>query len=187
MKTKSIIEILSSQNFGKEKDIYLELAGWKHHDLSVVLLIDVSGSMLKMHDSYSRMDHAVSLAVICKEIFEDVSIYATSGNQSKKTCLTEKVPNYSGFALANAIRRGTMALYGDGCFPNTAINFVTHYEVKPDIFILISDGEHDDVGRGFSLKHDIYINMGTNSGPEKYSTFPTIESFFEWLRDLSMN
>lgn len=182
MKYNDIIRQIVNVDYAQEKHLLIDAASFGKIDKSAVILVDVSGSMVNLYGEYSCIDHAKALCVILKEIFEDVAIYAASGNQSKKTTLTEKVPDYFGFALASAISRGTNALFGDGCFPNQSINFISHYEIKPDIFIFISDAEHDTIDKTFSRKYNVHINLGNEQNNNLYSSFRDPESFLKWLK-----
>ena len=69
-----------------------------------VLMIDVSGSMfwagsvsVSAKSDLDRFDAAAALAVLCREICEEVEIYSFSGN-------AVRVPPRRGFALVEAIR-----------------------------------------------------------------------------------
>lgn len=66
-----------------------------------VLLIDVSGSMfgtkISAKSDLDRFDAAAALAILCREICEEVEIYSFSG-------VAVRVPARRGFALVEAIR-----------------------------------------------------------------------------------
>lgn len=186
MSKPSLQNIIESIKNESEKDLLLSLSSFAKIDLDIILMVDVSGSMILESNGVSHINQAVALAVILKEMCETLTIYATGGDDTTQTDITEKVPDYYGIRLANSLKRGIIALKGGGSFPDQAVDHISHYEVKPQLFIFISDGLHDTMPKKFGKKN-AFINLSGTDGPSEFSTFPTVESFLEWLKDLSMS
>lgn len=182
----SVNDIIKAIQSESEKDLLLSLSKFRKTDLDIILLVDVSGSMILEKNGISYIHQATALAVILKEMCETLTIYATGGEDSTQTDITEKVPDYYGIRLANSLKRGIIALKGGGSFPDQAVDHISHYEVKPQLFVFISDGLHDKMPKKFG-KTNAFINLAGTDGPEDFSTFPTIESFLEWLKGISMS
>jgi 60 kDa SS-A/Ro ribonucleoprotein len=82
-----------------ERAMFASLHGQSRLDGKTALLVDVSGSMdakLSARSEMLRMDAAAGLAVLLREIAEEVSVYTFSDN-------LKAVPSRRGFALRDAI------------------------------------------------------------------------------------
>jgi hypothetical protein len=124
-----------------------------------ILLIDNSGSMtwgtLSGRSKMSAIDAACGLAVLAREICEDVRIYAFSNS-------CKIVPDRHGFALADAIKRSVSS---GGTYMESALKHIKNQEGKDaDRIIIITDMQvHDNVGtvpakRGYMLNVSAYKN-----------------------------
>ena len=86
-----------------EQMMFKALEGHEKLAGKTVLLIDVSGSMfgakVSAKSDLDRFDAAAALAVLCREICEEVEIYSYSANGAVR------VPPRRGFALIEAINR----------------------------------------------------------------------------------
>lgn len=84
-----------------ESMMFRSLSSYKKLAGKTKVLIDVSGSMfgtkISEKSDLERFDAAAALAVLCREICEDVEIYSFSNN-------AVRVPARRGFALVEAIR-----------------------------------------------------------------------------------
>lgn len=128
-----------------------------------VLLVDVSGSMdWKMggKSESTRIDAACGLAILAREICEDLTVYSFSSD-------VVKVPTRRGFGLAEAILRSQA--HG-GTALGSAIRSVTSAEQlrRTDRIIVITDEQSNDtVGappcRGYIINVASYKN-GVGSG-----------------------
>ena len=118
-----------------------------------VLLVDISGSMdapLSRRSEMRRNDAAYGLAVLLREIAENVSIYSFSDN-------LVRVPSRSGFALRDAINASQPH---NGTYLGKALAGI---EEKYDRLIVITDEQaHDSVpnpkARGYVINVASYKN-----------------------------
>ncbi|MCX6822124.1 MAG: TROVE domain-containing protein, partial [Candidatus Aenigmarchaeota archaeon] len=90
-----------------EQAMFKNLAGKEKLPGKTVVIVDVSGSMYNTPVSEkSEMDRAkaaCAVAVLARELCENVSIYATAGNDGTRIHKTQLVPSRRGFALSDAI------------------------------------------------------------------------------------
>jgi 60 kDa SS-A/Ro ribonucleoprotein len=113
-----------------------------------VLVIDVSGSMrglLSKQSELDRIDTAAGLAVLARELCDDVAIYATAGNDHSRVHKTEQVPVRDGFALADAIRQKASELGGGGIFLVQAMDYIVRREQAADRVIVLTDEQDCDL------------------------------------------
>jgi len=113
-----------------------------------LLVIDVSGSMagtLSHKSQMSRIDAANGLAILMREQAEDITVYATAGNDGTRVHATDIVPARHGFALADAIQKRTGELGGGGIFLKQCMEYIQKKEKKPfDRVIVITDEQDCD-------------------------------------------
>ena len=170
------------------KEILLALASKPKIDGETLLLVDVSGSMLLAYGQRrSRLDVAIEIAVELKERCESLKIYASGGSDREKTDQTEEVPDYYGEQLDASLRRGIQALGGGGLYARQAIEHISHYELKPDLLIIITD-DTTEIPRAYG-RGNVLINLGK---PFEISDFTGLspEEFPKWLDsylNLNMN
>jgi len=108
-----------------------------------LLLVDVSGSMsgkLSSKSDLTRLDAACALGVLCREIFEDITIATFSER-------TKIVPNRRGMALVEAI---------DNSQPHGRTylkNSLRQFHLKYDRIIVITDEQsHDGITQAYNDK-----------------------------------
>lgn len=142
-----------------------------------VLLVDVSGSMdapLSARSEMQRTDAAFGLAILLREICEDVAVYSFSNE-------TKRVPSRRGFALRDAINSSQAH---QGTYLGQAVRDV---EGTYDRLIVITDEQaHDSVpapnGRGY------VINVASYKNGVGYGKWTHIdgwsESIVEYIREL---
>jgi TROVE domain len=142
-----------------------------------VLLVDVSGSMdaaLSARSEMQRTDAAFGLAILLREICEDVDVYSFSNE-------TKRVPSRRGFALRDAINTSQAH---QGTYLRQAVRDV---EGKYDRLIVITDEQaHDSVpapnGRGY------VINVASYKNGVGYGKWTHIdgwsESVVQYIREL---
>lgn len=120
-----------------------------------LFVIDVSGSMgapLHGKTEMSRVDAACGLAMFIREVCEDVTIYATGGNDYSRTHATEKVPPRNTFALRDAIINSMSKLGGGGIFVYQAMSFIQSKEQNEfDRVLVISDEQDCDNDKSKTL------------------------------------
>lgn len=134
-----------------------------------VLLIDVSGSMnypISSKSEMSRIDAACALAILAREICEDVAIYTFS---SKATL----VPNRRGFALRDAIMRG----FGGSTRLRACMESINQNE-KYDSMIVFTDEQSED-GVGNFNGNGFICNVATNKNGVAYDKAVHINGFSE--------
>ena len=142
-----------------------------------ILLVDVSGSMdasLSARSEMQRTDAAFGLAILLREICEDIEVYSFSNE-------TKRVPSRRGFALRDAINTSQAH---QGTYLGQAVRDV---EGKYDRLIVITDEQaHDSVpapnGRGY------VINVASYKNGVGYGKWTHIdgwsESVVEYIREL---
>lgn len=115
-----------------------------------VLVVDVSGSMyghgnISARSDMSRIDAAAALAAIARERCEEVSIYATAGDDGRRIHATALVPNRQGMALADVIRKREMQnqLGGGGIFLTQCLDFIAKKENSQADRIIVFTDEQD--------------------------------------------
>jgi len=161
-----------------------------------VLVIDVSGSMggrLAQNSELNRIDTAAGLAILAREVCENVAVYATAGNDSTRVHATEQVPSRNGFALADAIRQMAGRLGGGGIFLVQAMNSIAKRETKADRVIVFTDEQDCDLklnpaqANAFG-KHNYLVNVASFKNGIGYGKWTHIdgwsESVIEYIRAL---
>jgi fructose-specific component phosphotransferase system IIB-like protein len=161
MKTERVLpfRFIAAARYAPQWEAELELAMFKSLEGQpklrgkTVLLVDVSGSMdapLSQRSEMRRNDAGYGLAVLLREIAENVSIYSFSDN-------LVRVPNRSGFALRDAINASQPH---NGTYLGKAVSGI---EEKYDRLIVITDEQaHDTVpspkARGYVINVASYKN-----------------------------
>lgn len=124
---------------------------WKKLSGKTILIVDVSGSMgtkLSSKSDFNRMDTAAAMAVLAAELCENVSIYATAGNDYSRVHKTEKVRPYRGFALSKEILDKASKLGGGGIFTKQCLEYIKTQEKEiPDRIIVFSDSQDCDISK----------------------------------------
>jgi hypothetical protein len=135
-----------------------------------VLLVDTSPSMAKpisAKSDLSRMDAAFGLAVLCRELCEDVEICAFSSECTM-------VPPRRGFALADAIRT---AVPSNGTLLGKAVAAVSG---RYDRLVCITDEESQDaVPNPDAGKANYLINVATSKNGIGYGPWVHIDGWSE--------
>lgn len=180
----------------EEQMDYLLLKSIQEKKISgkTVVVIDVSGSMYGSPvSSKSDMDRALaacSLGAIAREVFEDVSVYATAGNDGTRQHKTELVPNRHGMALVDAIYGLCRPLGGGGIFLTPVCRWLEEREKDVERMIVITD-EQDcaidgkdspNIAKPFG-KHNYLINVSTNKNGIGYGAWTHIDGWSESVID----
>lgn len=114
-----------------------------------VLVIDTSGSMgapLSGKSELNRMDAAAALAILAREMCEEVVIYATAGSDGARKHATMLIPPRRGFALSqyitgNEVRR---KIGGGGIFLVQVMDYIAEKEKNNTVDrVLVFTDEQD--------------------------------------------
>jgi len=139
------------------------------------LLIDTSGSMsrtLSSNSESTRLDAACGLAILARELFEDVEIYTFS-----KTI--RQVPSRRGFALRDAIINSQPHL---DTYLGAAVNKLNN--IGYDRLIVFSDEESGDtVGKPIINSKSYMINIASGQYGVGYGDWTRINGFSESVLD----
>jgi 60 kDa SS-A/Ro ribonucleoprotein len=112
-----------------------------------VLVIDVSGSMGGMISGKSelqRFDAAAALAMLLREVCEEVAIYCTAGSDCTRIHKTKLIPSRSGFALRDSVKQCYEELGGGGIFLVQSMDYVLDKEKSADRLIVLTDEQDCD-------------------------------------------
>jgi 60 kDa SS-A/Ro ribonucleoprotein len=161
-----------------------------------VLVVDVSGSMqgrLAGNSELDRIDTAAGLAILVREICEDVVVYATAGNDRTRIHATEQVPSRKGLALADAIRKSAGQLGGGGIFLVQGMDYIVQREKRADRVIVFTDEQDCDLklnpaqANAFG-QHNYLVNVASFKNGIGYGKWTHIdgwsESVIEYIRAL---
>jgi len=141
---------IAAAKYGPKFEAHLEAAMFKclegHGKLKgkTVLLVDVSGSMdapVSRKSDLQRVDAGAALAMLLREVCEDVVIYTFSDREAL-------IPTRRGFALAEAIVKSQPH---SGTYLGRSASAVATREYDADRVIVITDEQsHDHVGNPFA-------------------------------------
>ena len=116
-----------------------------------VLIVDCSGSMHGQISDKSELDRlgaAAALAMLLREICEEVSIYATAGDDHRRIHATMLVPPRRGFALRDLLSytETSRKIGGGGIFLKQVIDYAKPQENgEADRIIVITDEQDCDL------------------------------------------
>jgi len=164
-----------------------------------VLVLDISGSMLSQLSGKSdltRLNAAGALAILAREMSDNIKIYITSGNDAHNTHKTKEVNAYRGFDLLEAIVDKTTGVemgYG-GIFLKQALDYIKPHE-RDEIERLIVLTDEVDCDKKANPKdapafgkHNYIINVASYQNGIAYSKFTHIngwsENVLEYIREL---
>ena len=113
-----------------------------------LLVVDVSGSMqgaLSSKSEMNRVEAACGLSILMREQGDDVTVYATGGDDGRGVHFTKQVPPRRAFALSDAIKTAMGELGGGGIFLKQCMDFIAGKEKRPfDRVICITDEQDCD-------------------------------------------
>jgi hypothetical protein len=176
-----------------EEMMYRAVANHEKLPGRTVLVVDTSGSMgaaIGGKSDMSRLDAACALAILAREICEEVVIYATAGNDHSRIHATAKLPPRRGFALAEYIRKGEVVrkLGGGGIFLIQCMKYIAEAEQGNNVDrVIVFTDEQDTGGRGFEpskaqrlTKDKNYIlNVGSYKNGVNSAEWETVTGFSE--------
>jgi len=150
-----------------EKAMFKCLEGAEKLSGKTVLLIDVSGSMsdpVSAKSELRRIDAAAALAILLREISEDIEIYTFNDN-------AQIVPARRGFALRDAIgnpRGGTRL--------GNSLSQVK-YGADADRLIVITDEQSADTVNTPKAKHGYMLNVASYQNGVGYGNWNRIDGW----------
>lgn len=134
-----------------DKAMLRSLAGETKLPGRTLLVVDISGSMgaqLSGKSEIKRVDAACALAILLREVCDDVSVYATAGDDASRRHATGLVPARSGMALTQAIKDQNAKLGGGGIFLVQVMDYIkTKEREKFDRVIVFTDEQDCDPSR----------------------------------------
>lgn len=148
-----------------------------------IFVVDVSGSMgtaVSSKSEFSRIDAAITMALIASETCEHVSVYATAGNDGTRIHRTAKIKPRRGFALCDEIKASTSIVGGGGIFTRQCLEYIKSHETEtPDRIVIFSDSQDCDlperrIPKPFGTKNYI-IDVSANSRGINYDGAWTAE------------
>lgn len=155
-----------------------------------VLVVDVSGSMgqnISAKSDIDRLDAACALAILAREICEEVVIYATAGSDYNRTHATEQVAPRRGFALRDAIKANRLG--GGGIFLLQCMDYIAAKEKNNKVDrVLVFTDEQDTGGRGFEphkaqrlapTGRNYILNVGSYQNGINSGAWETVTGFSE--------
>lgn len=142
-----------------------------------VLLVDVSGSMdspISAKSEMMRMDAACGLAVLMREVCEDVRIFSFSND-------CKEIPNRRGFALRDAIVRSQGH---SGTYLGRALEMVNAVMGnKYDRILVFTDEQSADKPANPICEHAYIINVASYKNGIGYGAWNQIDGFSEAIID----
>lgn len=177
-----------------EQAMFARLAQSNKLSGKTVVIIDVSGSMYRTKISAkSEMDRAnaaCAMAMLCREVCEDVAIYATAGNDRTRIHQTEFIPSRRGFSLSDAIYNMCKPLGGGGIFLKQVMDYVFKKEGYVDRVIIITDEQDcsrggDDAPSNANIigKNNYMINVASYKNGIGYGKWTKLNGFSEAILD----
>lgn len=152
-----------------------------------IIVVDVSGSMrspLSSKSELNRTDAAIALAMLLRELSEEVVIYATAGNDCSRKHATQLVPARRGFALREVIRTAERKLGGGGIFVKQCMDYLYQEEKNADRVIVVCDSQDVDLvhkpdsAHAFGKKNYL-IDISAEKNGICYQKFDVINGFSE--------
>lgn len=136
-----------------------------------VLLLDVSGSMcgdtISSKSDLTPLDCACGLAILAREMCEDISIYTFSND-------TVMLPPRRGFALRDLINSQEHG----ATYMGDSIKLVNNHEKYDRIIVLTDEQSHDSVG-GHEGKYGYIINVAQYKNGVSYGPYVHISGWSE--------
>jgi uncharacterized protein (DUF58 family) len=138
-----------------------------------VLLVDVSGSMndqLSGKSDLKRYDAAAGLAILAREICDNVSVFVFSTG-------TKQLPARRGFALRDAIAQ----VVGGGTNTGDAVNMINNSEKYDRLIILTDEQSHQSIPA--PITRGYVVNVASNQNGIGYGVWTHIDGWSEAILD----
>ncbi len=154
------------------------------------VIIDVSGSMggkVSGKSELGRVDAAACIAMLLREVCEDIVVYCTAGNDGTSIHKTELIPARRGFALRDLINQSKNRLGGGGIFLTQVMDYVRKHEQGEFERVIVITDEQDcerDPNRAASrantfAEHNYLINIANERNGIGYKKWHHIDGFSE--------
>lgn len=159
-----------------EQAMFKSIEGKEKIKGRTVLLIDVSGSMdapLSNRSEMKRDDAAYGLAILARELCEDVAIYSFSN-------YCRKIPARRGFALRDAIRE-SQAHYGTST--GAAVEKINKDDAYDRLIIITDEQSHDTIPAPKVKSKAYIINVASYQNGIGYGKWTHINGFSEAVLD----
>jgi hypothetical protein len=143
-----------------------------------VLLIDVSGSMdhpISNKSDMTRMDAACGLAVLARELSDDIEVYTFS----MQLC---QVPPRRGFALRDSI---VQSQSHEGTYLGTALGGLEQHTTWDRLIVFTDEQSHGVVGSP-KCGRNYMVNVATNTHGVGYGPWHHVDGFSEAILDYIM-
>jgi hypothetical protein len=143
---------------------------------------------LARNSELDRIDTAAGLAILAREICEDVVVYATAGNDHTRVHATEQVPSRKGLALADAIRKSASQLGGGGIFLVQGMDYIVQREKRADRVIVLTDEQDCDLKLNPAQanacgQHNYLVNVASFQNGIGYGKWTHIDGWSESVID----
>lgn len=159
-----------------------------------LLVVDISGSMqtpLSGKSEMDRIDAACGLAILMREQCEEVTVYATAGDDYARRHATGIVPARHGMSLRDAIKQKNDDLGDGGIFLKQCMDYISGQESEKFDRVVVFTDEQDCDDKGNTAhtkklgKFNYIINVcGYKAGiPVKDKDWTKIPGFSERLVD----
>lgn len=165
-----------------------------------VLVVDTSGSMHQQVSDESDincLDAAGALAILAREVCEEVVIYATAGSDSMRKHATMVIPPRRGFALSEYISSHEVQskIGGGGIFFTQAMDYIAKQEAGNTIdrvIVFTDEQDTSESGRAFDPSkakrlgkpgQNYIANVGSNRNGVNSNEWLTITGFSESMVD----
>jgi len=154
------------------------------------VIIDVSGSMggkVSGKSELGRVDAAACIAMLLREVCDDIVVYCTAGNDGTEIHKTEMIPSRRGFALRDLINQSKNRLGGGGIFLTQVMDYVRKHEQGDFERIIVITDEQDcdhNPARAASKAntfgaHNYLINIANERNGIGYRKWHHIDGFSE--------
>ena len=154
-----------------------------------VLVVDCSGSMHGQISGKSELDRlsaAAALAMLLREVCEDVVIYATAGDDCARKHATMLIPPRRGFGLRDLLsyEKTYHTIGGGGIFLKQVIDVLREKESDADRIVVFTDEQDCDlVNKPSSAKpfgkNNYLINVGADRNGIGYGEWLHVDGFSE--------
>lgn len=154
-----------------ETAMFKNLSNVKKLDGKTLILVDVSGSMespISSKSDLKRIDAGCALAMIVRELCDDVVVYSFSNQEIK-------VPNRRGFALRDSIINSQMH---SGTYLGRSLSNIQSKETYDRIIVITDEQSADRVPDPIG-KHNYLVNVAACKNGIGYGKWTHIDGFSE--------
>jgi 60 kDa SS-A/Ro ribonucleoprotein len=201
MNTERVLpfRFISAAKYAPQLEPELEFAMLKSLDSQeklpgkTILIVDCSGSMHGIISGKSELDRlsaAAALAMLLREVSEEVKVYATAGNDGTRIHKTMLIPPRRGFVLRDLLdyNKTYRQIGGGGIFLKQVIEYVKTQEGTAERIIVITDEQDCDlVNKPTSAKpfgvFNYLMNVASAKNGIGYGEWIHVDGFSEAVVD----